>query len=235
MIEAGELGEIRHFRGRYLQDWADDPALDTWRFDPDEAGSGALGDLGTHVIDLARFLNGEIATVSGLLKTFVAGRTVDDALEATVEFENGSVGTIESTRLALGRRNAFQWEINGSKGSVAFDMERLNELQVFRADGDRARGFKTVLVTETDHPFWEHWWPPGHIIGWGDTFVHELHHMLRAIASDGDVAPYGATFEDGYRASEVGDAIVRSGQSGKRETVSYRYEPSSTSVALPPR
>ena len=222
MIDAGELGEIRHFRGRYLQDWADDPSLDTWRFAPDEAGSGALGDIGTHVIDLGRFLNGEIASVSGFVKTFVAGRKVDDALEAAVEFENGSIGTIEGTRLALGRRNAFQWEINGSKGSLAFDMERLNELQVFRADGDRARGFKTVLVTEANHPFWEHWWPPGHIIGWGDTFVHELHHMLEAIVSDGDVAPYGATFEDGYRASEVGDAILRSGQTGQREQVSYR-------------
>jgi predicted dehydrogenase len=222
MIDAGELGEIRHFRGRYLQDWADDPSLDTWRFAPDEAGSGALGDIGTHVIDLGRFLNGEIASVSGFVKTFVEGRKVDDALAAAVEFENGSVGTIEGTRLALGRRNAFQWEINGSKGSLAFDMERLNELQVFRADGDRARGFRTVLVTETNHPFWEDWWPPGHIMGWGDTFVHELHHMLAVIASDGTVAPFGATFEDGYRASEVGDAIVRSGQSGQRETISYR-------------
>ena len=222
MIEAGELGEIRHFRGRYLQDWADDATLDTWRFHPDEAGSGALGDIGTHVIDLGRFLNGEITTVSGFVKTFVPGRTVDDALEAAVEFENGSVGTIEGTRLALGRRNAFQWEINGSKGSLAFDMERLNELQVFRADGDRARGFKTVLVSETNHPFWEHWWPPGHIIGWGDTFVHELHHMLKAIADDTDVAPYGATFEDGYRASEVADAIVRSGQAGERVQIAYR-------------
>ncbi len=222
MIEAGELGEIRHFRGRYLQDWADDPSLDTWRFAPDEAGSGALGDIGTHVIDLARFLNGEIKTVSGFLKTFVKGRKVDDALEAAVEFDNGSVGTIEGTRLALGRRNAFQWEINGSKGSLAFDMERLNELQVFRADGDRARGFKTVLVSEANHPFWEYWWPPGHIIGWGDTFVHELHHVLQAIADDTDIAPYGATFEDGYRASEVGDAIGRSGETGQRETISYR-------------
>ena len=222
LIEAGELGEIRHFRGRYLQDWADDASLDTWRFHPDEAGSGALGDLGTHVIDLARFLNGEITSVAGFLKTFLRGRRVDDALEATVEFENGSVGTIEATRLALGRRNAFQWEINGSKASLAFDMERLNELQVFRADGDRARGFKTVLVSETDHPFWEHWWPPGHIVGWGDTFVHELHHVLAAIATGGEVAPYGATFEDGYRAAEVGDAIVRSGETGARETVAYR-------------
>jgi predicted dehydrogenase len=196
--------------------------LDTWRFQPDEAGSGALGDLGAHVVDLARFLAGEIFSVSGLVKTFLPGRRVDDAIEAAVEFANGAVGTIESTRLALGRRNAFQWEINGSKASVAFDMERLNELQVFRADGDRARGFKTVLVSETDHPFWEHWWPPGHIIGWGETFVHELHHMLRAIAEDGDVAPYGATFEDGYRAAEVCDAIVRSGETGRREKISYR-------------
>jgi predicted dehydrogenase len=222
LIEAGELGEIRHFRGRYLQDWGDDPSLDTWRFSPDEAGSGALGDLGAHVVDLARFLVGEIASVSGFAKTFLAGRAVDDAVEAAVEFESGAVGTIEATRFALGRRNAFQWEVNGSKGSLAFDMERLNELQVFRADGDRARGFKTVLVSEADHPFWEHWWPPGHIIGWGDTFVHELHHMLRAIATDGDVAPYGATFEDGYRAAEICDAIVRSGESGSRVALSFR-------------
>ncbi len=222
MIEAGELGELRHFRGRYLQDWGDDPSLDTWRFHADEAGSGALGDLGAHVVDLARFLTGEIASVSGFTKTFLPGRQVDDAVEAAVEFESGAVGTIEATRLALGRRNALQWEINGVKASLAFDMERLNELQVFRADGDRARGFKTVLVSEANHPFWEHWWPPGHIIGWGETFVHELHHLLKAIADDGDVAPYGATFEDGYRAAEVCDAIVRSGASGARERLSYR-------------
>ncbi len=222
LIEAGELGEIRHFRGRYLQDWGDDPSLDTWRFHPDEAGSGALGDLGAHVVDLARYLVGEISTVSALVKTFLPGRQVDDAIEAAVEFESGAVGTIESTRLALGRRNSFQWEINGSKASVAFDMERLNELQVFRADGDRARGFKTVLVSEADHPFWEFWWPPGHIIGWGETFVHELWHLLRAIAEDWEVGPYGATFEDGYRAAEVCDAIVRSSAGGAREQVTYR-------------
>ncbi len=222
MIEAGELGEIRHFRGRYLQDWGDDPSLDTWRFHADEAGSGALGDLGAHVIDLARSLVGEFATVSGLAKTFLPGRQVDDAIEAAVTFENGAVGTIEATRLALGRRNALQWEINGTKASLAFDMERLNELQVFRADGDRARGFKTVLVSEPDHPWWDFWWPPGHIIGWGETFVHEIHHLLKAIADDGDVGPVGATFEDGYRAAEVCDAIVRSSESGAREELSYR-------------
>ena len=223
LIDEGRLGEIRHFRARYLQDWGDDPSLDTWRFHPDEAGSGALGDLGTHVIDLARYLVGELASVSGLAKTFVEGRQVDDAIEAAVEFESGAVGTIESTRLALGRRNAFQWEINGSDGSLYFDMERMNELQVFLADGnDRVRGFRTVLVTEGKHPFMEHWWPPGHIVGWGDTFVHEAHHLLKAIAEDGDVAPYGATFEDGYRASEIAEAIVRSSANGRRELLSFR-------------
>ena len=109
MIEAGELGEVRHFRARYLQDWGDDPSLDTWRFHADEAGSGALGDLGAHVVDLARFLTGEIVSVSGFAKTFLAGRTVDDAVEAAVEFGNGSVGTLEATRFAHGRRNAFQF------------------------------------------------------------------------------------------------------------------------------
>jgi predicted dehydrogenase len=222
MIEAGELGEIRHFRGRYLQDWGDDPSLDTWRFHVGEAGSGALGDLGAHVVDLARSLVGEFESVSAVVKTFLPGREVDDAIEAAVSFENGAVGTIEATRLALGRRNALQWEINGTKASLAFDMHRLNELEVFRADGDRARGFKTVLVSEADHPWWEFWWPPGHIIGWGETFVHEIHHLLRAIADDTDVAPVGATFADGYRAAEVCDAIVRSNETGDREQLSYR-------------
>ena len=222
MIEAGELGEIRHFRGRYLQDWGDDPALDTWRFHADEAGSGALGDLGAHVVDLARSLVGEFASVSGLVRTFLPGREVDDAIEAAVTFENGAVGTVEATRLALGRRNALQWEVNGTKASLAFDMHRLNELQVFRADGDRARGFKTVLVSEADHPWWEFWWPPGHIIGWGETFVHEIHHLLRAIAEGGEVGPVGATFEDGYRAAEVCDAIVRSSETGARMELAYR-------------
>jgi predicted dehydrogenase len=167
LIDEGVLGEIRHFRGRYLQDWGDDPTLDTWRFDPNAAGSGALGDLGTHVIDLARYLVGELKTVSGFVKTFLPGRRVDDALEAAVEFESGAVGTIEATRLALGRRNAFQWEINGSDGSLAFDMERMNELEVFVTGEDRTRGFRRVLVTEMKHPFMDLWWPPGHIVGWG--------------------------------------------------------------------
>jgi predicted dehydrogenase len=221
LIDAGEIGEIRHFRGRYLQDWGDTDAR-VWRFDREAAGSGALGDLAAHVVDLAHYLVGDMTEVGGFLSTFVPGREVDDAVEATVRFANGAVGTLEATRLALGRRNAFQWEINGTKGSLAFDMERLNELRVFSSGDPRTRGFTDVLVSEATHPFWEHWWPPGHIVGWGDTFVHELHHFLTAIVEDADVAPHGATFEDGYRAAEVCDAIVRSGESGRRETIEYR-------------
>jgi predicted dehydrogenase len=224
MLEAGELGEIYHFRGAYLQEWGDTEG-DIWRFQREAAGSGALGDLGAHVIDLARYLVGEIESVSATTQTFVEGRDVDDAFEAAVTFEGGAVGTLEASRFCPGRKNAFTWEINGSKGSIAFDLERLNELQVYFRDsspGDRAQGFRSVLVSEADHPFWEHWWPHGHIIGWEHSFVHELHHFLTAIAEDTDVGPHGATFEDGYRAAEVCDAVVRSAESGGREAISYR-------------
>jgi predicted dehydrogenase len=217
MLEAGELGEVLHFRGRYLQEWGTTTA-DAWRFHKGEAGSGALGDLGAHVIDLARYLVGEIATVSASTATFMAGREVDDAFEAVVGFEGGALGTIEATRFAAGRKNALSWEINGTTGSLAFDLERLNELQ----HSAGTKGFRTILVTEAEHPFWQWWWPHGHIIGWEHTFVHEIHHLLTAIAGEGKVAPHGATFEDGYRAAEVCDAVLRSGESERRETISYR-------------
>ncbi len=217
LIDAGEIGEMYHFRGRYLQEWGSTDA-EVWRFDRDAAGSGALGDLGAHVIDLARYLAGEIVAVSASMRTFYPDRQVDDAFEAVADFESGAVGTIEASRFAPGRKNSFCWEINGSKGSIAFDMERLNELQV----SEGTKGFRSVLVTEADHPFLDLWWPPGHIIGWGDTFVHELRHLLSAIAGKGEVAPHGATFEDGYRAAEVCDAIVRSAADGARATVAYR-------------
>jgi predicted dehydrogenase len=217
MIEAGELGEIHHFRGRYLQDWGTTTA-EAWRFRREEAGSGALGDLGAHVVDLARYLVGEVTSVSASLRTFMPGREVDDAVEAVVDFQGGAMGTIEASRFAAGRKNAFSWEINGSGGSLAFDLERLNELQV----SEGAKGFRTLLVSEPEHPFWSWWWPPGHMLGWEHTFVHELHHMLDAIATGAGVAPDGATFADGYRAAEVCDAIARSGESGRREPVEYR-------------
>jgi predicted dehydrogenase len=217
IIEAGELGEIHHFRGRYLQEWgATTDAV--WRFDKAAAGSGANGDLAAHVADLARYLVGDVAEVSALSATFQPGREVDDAVEAAVAFENGAVGTIEATRFATGRKNALQWEINGSKGSLAFDLERLNELR----HSDGGSGFRDILVSEPGHPFWEHWWPQGHTIGWEHTFVHELHHLLTAIREDTDVAPHGATLQDGYRAAEICDAIARSADSGKREAVLNR-------------
>ncbi len=224
IVESDDVGEIRHFRASYLQDWGA-TTEEVWRFDKAAAGSGALGDLAAHVVDLARYLAGEIDAVAAIAATFQPGREVDDAVEAAVAFADGAVGTIEATRFATGRKNALRWELNGTKGSIAFDLERLNELQVHFEDsspGASTQGFRTVLVTEADHPFWEHWWPPGHIIGWEHTFVHEIHHLLTAIRDDADVAPHGATLEDGYRAAEVCDAILRSAQSGARETVTYR-------------
>jgi len=217
LIEAGEIGEIRHFRGRYLQEWgATDAAI--WRFDRGAAGSGALGDLGAHVIDLARYLVGEISSVAAVTSTFHPGREVDDAFEAAVEFETGAIGTLEASRFAPGRKNALSWEINGSAGSLAFDLERLNELLI----SDGTGGFRTRLVSEPTDPFWEWWWPQGHMIGWEHTFIHEVDHLLRAIAGGSSVAPHGATFEDGYRAAEVCDAVLRSAADGRRATLTYR-------------
>ena len=209
LVESGELGEIVHFRARYLQSWGWD-APPAWRFDREVAGSGALGDLGAHSIDLARYLVGEPVAVSAVVRTFVDGHEVDDAFVATVEFANGAIGTLEASRLATGRINQNTWELNGSRGSLAFDQERMNELQV----GD-ARGFRRLL---------EHgdWWPPGHIVGWGDTFTYEYLNLLSAIAGAGAVGPQGATFEDGYRCAEVCDAIARAAASGSREEITYR-------------
>ena len=198
-----------------------------WRLKKDLAGSGALGDLGAHIIDLARFLVGEPKSVSGLTQTFIKERPtddggrdtvdVDDAFVSLVQFENGAIGTLEASRYANGRKNHQRIEINGSKGSIVFDLERLNELEVHLSDsepGAQTQGFRRVLVTEADHPFWKYWWPHGHIIGWEHTFVHELTHLLDAIVNDTDVAPYAADFEDGYRAAVICDAVLESDANG---------------------
>jgi predicted dehydrogenase len=231
LIRGGELGEVHRFSCSYLQDWlADASAPHVWRLDREQAGAGALGDLGTHAVDLARFLVGEIAAVRGEVRTVVPERpggpvTVDDAFHALVEFEGGATGSIAASRLCHGRRNSLSFEVNGSRGTVVFDVERLNELEVYVAGtgpAPRAQGFRRVLATDPGHPHVEHWWPPGHGLGWGDSFVHEIDHLLRAIAGEREVAPLGATFEDGYRAAEVCDAILRSSDSGAREPVRYR-------------
>ena len=228
MIERGELGQIFHFRAVYLQEWIMDPQFPmVWRLKKDIAGSGALGDLGAHIIDLARFLVGEPTAVSGLTQTFIKERPtddggrdtvdVDDAFVSLVQFENGAIGTLEASRYANGRKNHQRIEINGSKGSIVFNLERLNELEVHLSDSEpasHAQGFRQVLVTEADHPFWKYWWPHGHIIGWEHTFVHELTHLLDAIVNDTEVAPYGADFEDGYRAAVICDAVLESAANG---------------------
>jgi predicted dehydrogenase len=223
LIAGGKLGEIRHFRARYLQSWGAEESLMTWRFDRAQAGSGALGDLGAHIVDLARYLVGEITTVSGTVRTFIRERAghpvdVDDAFTGLIEFAGGAVGTLEASRLCVGRLNHLVFEVNGSEGSVVFDLERLNEHRVCTSGGAQV-GFQTVNVTDPGHPFMEYWWPPGHIIGWEHSFVHEIHHLLRAIETGGEVRPHGADFEDGYRAAVVCDAIVRSAASGARERV----------------
>jgi predicted dehydrogenase len=232
LIRRGELGEIRHVRGRYLQDWGADLREMAWRFDRTQAGSGALGDLGSHLVDLSRYLVGEIAAVDATTRTFVSTRGgaavgVDDAFAAAVEFADGAIGTLEASRFAHGRRNDLQLEVNGSQGSLSFDLTRLNELEVDLRDngaGTGGRGPRRILVTDPHHPFMEHWWPPGHVIGWEHTFVHELHHLLAAIRDGGDVAPHGADFEDGYRAAEVCDAIARAAATRKRQLVTYRAD-----------
>ncbi len=229
LIADGLVGEVRHFRGFYLQEWlVDASAPRVWRLDKGQAGSGVLGDLGAHTIDLARFLVGEPTAVNGMLKTFVNERpdpanpgqnapvSVDDAYLALVEFACGAIGTLEATRYAFGNKNGNIFEINGSKGSIGFDIQRLNELKVYSGTSEpsNANGFSTVMVSEQHHPYWQNWWPQGHMIGWEHTFVHELYHFLDCVANDKDVAPWGATFEDGYRADVVCAAIAQSAANG---------------------
>ncbi len=247
IIAAGRLGRLYHFRACYLQEWLSDPSSAmTWRLDGAEAGSGALGDLGTHIIDLARFLVGEPATIGGVTTTFVkerpdaggAARTVsvDDAFAATIQFANGALGTLEASRYARGRKNHQAIEINGEKGSLLFDLERLNELQVYLPEEEAprdAQGFRSVLVTEPHHPFMTPWWPAGHIIGWEHSFVHEIAHFFSCITTGQPVSPQGADFEDGYRASVIADAVVQSARDGRRVDIVYEPAPTATSSASP--
>lgn len=235
LIAEGRLGEIRHFRARYLQDWLVDPAAEvTWRLRSDHAGSGALGDLGSHIIDLARFLVGEIECVAGATQTFVHERAgeradVDEAFQALIGFESGASGTLEASRVCPGRENSLVFEVNGTQGSVVFDLERVNELWVYRGDGPRQlRGLQRVLATDPSQPGLAGWWPPGHVLGWEHTFIDELHHFLAAVMSGGEVGPDGATFEDGYRAAVVCDAVLASARSGNAERVTLAAEPSAT-------
>ena len=234
LIAEGELGEIHHVRAQYLQDWLVDPSAPwSWRNDEEVAGSGALGDLGAHSIDLAQFLLGDtVDRVSGHLKTFVEERpvpgesgaaldaggsdsvetrevTVDDAYTALAEFEGGAMATFEASRFANGNDNGNTIEINGSAGSLRFDLERLNELEVLREDG---RGFESIMVTDPSDPYLDHWWPPGHIIGWEHTFVHENYEFLKAVEAGETHEP---SFQSGLQVQRVLDAIERSDEASE--------------------
>ncbi len=241
LIQEGRIGKIYHWRSVYLQDWIMDPNFPlVWRLQKDIAGAGTLGDLGAHSIDLARMLVGEISEVTGMTETFIKQRpklggtttslgavgtaemgevTVDDAALFMTRFENGAVGTFEATRFANGRRNYNSFEINGSKGSIVFNLERMNELQVlFNDDAADVQGFRTILVTEGVHPYMSAWWPAGHIIGWEHTFTHGVYDLINGIAKNVSPEP---TFDDGVRCQAVLDAIETSASNKQWITPEY--------------
>jgi predicted dehydrogenase len=234
LIAEGRLGRIHHFRARFADaSFLDPDAPFTWHQEAEAAGSNALLDLGSHLIDTARYLVGEPAAVTGAVTTFVPERPdpatgrrrpveTDDAFEATLQFVDGALGSVAGTNYAAGRRAHLTFEVNGARGTVVFDLERLNSLFVHLVDEAPAGGgLREIHVTEGDHPWGGLWWPPGHGVGWEATMVHQLGHCLDAIAAGRSVAPLGATFEDGYRCAVVCDAILEAARSGRRVAVRY--------------
>jgi predicted dehydrogenase len=234
LVEQGRIGQLRHVRAVYLQDWIIDPEFPlVWRLQAEKAGSGALGDIGAHIVDMAQFVVGDRLTgVCGLTETFIKERplptassglsasgsaergpvTVDDAALFLGRFAGGAVATFEATRFATGRKNAIRLEVNGSAGSLAFDFESMNELSFYDGteDADTA-GFRRILVTEPTHPYAGAWWPPGHILGYEHSFTHEVVDLVRDLAAGTDPTP---SFEDGLQIQQVLDAVVRSAAAG---------------------
>jgi predicted dehydrogenase len=230
LVAEGRLGEIRHVRAQYLQDWIADPAAPmSWRLEKDKAGSGALGDIGAHIVDLTQYITGQTLTgVSAVLETFVKERplptetgklggvggsemgqvTVDDAAVFLGRFSGGALASFEATRFALGRKNGIRIEINGSTGSLAFDFEDMNVLQFF--DGTEpaeVAGFRRIIVTEPGHPYVSAWWPAGHGLGYEHGFTHQVVDLLTDIANDRNPTP---SFADGLQVQRVLDAVERS-------------------------
>ncbi|MFF2089263.1 Gfo/Idh/MocA family protein [Paenibacillus sp. NPDC058174] len=241
LISTGALGSIYHFRAQYLQDWIMDPGFPlVWRLRKEIGGSGALGDLMAHSIDLARFLVGEISEVSGLMETFIKQRpigemtgglsatvdsdskgdvTVDDSAAALARFENGALGVFEATRFGRGNRNGNRMEINGSKGSIRWDMENMNQLQLYLEEDPRGmQGFRTIDCTEAEHPYAKAYWPAGHGIGYEHTFINLIHELMKSISTGTVPSP---NFEDGYRNQVILEAIERSSIERKWLNVSY--------------
>ncbi|WP_372493694.1 Gfo/Idh/MocA family protein [Micromonospora alfalfae] len=252
LVADGRLGVIRHVRATYLQDWIVDPQFPlVWRLQKDRAGSGALGDIGAHIIDLTQFVTGQrISGVSAVTETFVKERplpaessglaasvdghaaptgtvTVDDAAVFVARLDGGALATYEASRFATGRKNALRVEINGSLGSVVFDLERLNELEFYDATRPAVeQGFSRILVTEGEHPYMSAWWPPGHIIGYEHSFTHEMRDFIEAVATGVDPTP---SFADALQVQLVLDAVARSAELGSSWA---EVEPTLTAAAL---
>lgn len=230
LIAEGHIGEVRQVRAQYLQDWlADADAPLSWRLDKEKAGSGALGDIGAHIVDLTQYVTGKrFVEVSGLLNTFVKERpvaesfsglqgvggsevgpvTVDDAAMMIARLDSGAPVVLEATRMAWGRKNAMRIEVNGTLGSIAFDFEDMNVLHLYEAtNAARTAGFRRILVTEADHPYLEAWWPPGHGLGYEHGFTHQVVDLVSAIAGGTDPHP---SFEDGLHVQHVLEAAERS-------------------------
>ena len=238
LVPQGVVGEIRQVRGQYLQDWLSDAdAPLTWRMDKNKAGSGALGDIGAHAIDLAQFITGQqLTSVSGTMRTFVTERpvlgegqglsgtagtergpvTVDDYAAFNAQLSGGSVGLFEATRFATGRKNALRIEIAGDKGAILFDLEDMNALQVYDATAPAdQQGFTRILVTEPQHPYVSAWWPAGHMLGYEHAFSHQVKDFVEAVSAGTDPAP---SFADGYQVQRVLDAVERSAGNGSAWT-----------------
>ncbi|OKP66498.1 dehydrogenase [Paenibacillus sp. P3E] len=233
LVESGRLGQIYHFRAWFLQDWILDPEFPlVWRLQKEIAGSGSHGDLGAHLIDLAHYLVGDLKEVIGMSETFIKERplaaemtglsakasaggprgpvTVDDATLFLARFANGAMGSFEATRFAAGHRSTNSFEINGSLGSVKFDFERMNELEVYlTSDDEDVQGFRRVLATDPAHDYAEAWWPPGHTIGFEHTFIHEILELSSAAAEGRQPVP---NFHDGVKCQAVLEAVERSVQ-----------------------
>jgi predicted dehydrogenase len=233
LVAEGKIGTVRHVRAQYLQDWISDPEAPlSWRLDKEKAGSGALGDIGAHIVDLTQFITGDrIAEVSGQLETFVKERpkaaehsglsgtastergpvTVDDAAVFITKFKSGALGVFEATRFATGRKNAIRIEINGSAGSLAFDFEDMNLLHFYDATEDpETAGFRRILATEPVHPYVAAWWPPGHLLGYEHGFTHQVVDLVAAIADGRDPEP---SFADGLQIQRVLAAVEDSSNS----------------------
>ena len=240
LIDEGKIGTIYHWRGTYLQDWITDPKFPlTWHLQKKFAGAGPHYDLNSHSVDLGRYLVGDIQAVTAMMKTFITERplpgvgagtfkagsgatdmaqvTVDDAAFMLAEFENGALGSFEASRFANGRKNYNYFEIYGSKGSLIFNLERMNELQYLDlSDAADEQGFRTILVTNSTHPYIAAWWPPGHIIGYEHEFSHAIVDFLTAIEKGTMIAP---NFYDGMKAMQVLEAAMKSAETGKKVTV----------------